>query len=425
MRSALFLAIVVLLSSAAWAQGACNGSAAAADAAQVARVRASLRAVAVGDGDTDVPPAVQAQLPQLQDALVAAARDVIACASAPETPATMETELAALLHANPPQPKPGESVRMDDPRYQEALSSAWSSDLRVHISAPQPQLLQVEMSFNIACGDDTVLLLFEEKGGQWREALRWQAAPYTQVSGAFGDGVYTAILTPQPGQWRLVAIHGHPWCTSRLTGVSMDVIAPTGDPMRPRVVWHTQRGASRGGDYAPRLKVLAPDVFEFRDHADAMAFDENDFERTVIYRYKLWDDSVTRLEPIATNARYFVDEWLTMPWDEARAQDMADAPSVLEQVHAFSHRDDASNDSFVQWQNGPVRACLVKGAFQVQMDVSETLHTNDKAGGATHALPTEYFQLREGNGGYVMMGVLTKPNPACGGADLMLGRAGQ
>lgn len=425
MRSLLTFVGVMLLAGTTWAQSACDAGAAARDAARVARVRASLRAVNVGDGDTDVPPTVQAQLPELKDALVAAARDLIACAPTTEPPMGIEKKLATLLHANPPQPKEGESVSMNDPRYKEALSSEWSSDLQVHVSAPRPELLQVEMSFTIACGDDTVLLLFEKQQEGWREALRWQAAPYKQISGAFGEGVYTAILTPQPGAWRLVAIHGTPWCTSRFTRVGMDVVAPTGDADQPRVVWHTERSASQGGDYTPRLKLIAPDTFEFRDHADAMFFDENEFERTVVYRYKLTGDAVARLEPIATNARSFVDEWLTMPWEEARAQDAADAPAALEQVHALSHRDDASQDSFVQWQNGSVRACAAKGVFQVEMGVSEALHTDDKAGGETHMLPTEYFQLREGNGGYEMTDVLTLPNPACGGADLMRGSAVQ
>ena len=392
------------------------------DAASVAHIRSELRSIKLDEdspGD-DLLAIAQQKLPALKSALAQTALDVLACNSVSVEPSTLQTQIARLLDANPPQPPPGSSVTNGDKHYAEWLAFGYGRNLLVSVGHLSPKLLSVTFTFHIPCGDDHLLIIFEPDLGHWRERLLWQAPPYKEISGAFGDGFFTALLTPSPGQWRLVAIHGRPWCTSRFSSFDMDVLAPTSEPTHPRVVWHTERGYSRT-DYPETLKVLTPDTFEFRNNADAMSFDENAFERTVIYRYRLADDHVTRLEPIAMNARYFVDEWLTMPWNEAQAQDPSASPSLLEQVHALYHRDDDVHNlkRYLSWQNGPVRACKAKGMYQVEMGVSEDLLVTDKPGGDTHALPTRYFQLREGNGGYEMQDVRTAPNPACTGPNLM------
>jgi hypothetical protein len=131
------LTSLVLATAAVQAQSTCDATAAARDTAHLAEIRTALRAVKQADDDigNDVPPAVQQQLPVLKDILATTVRDVLACTPADVQlpagkPAAIEAKLAALLHANAPQPPDG-SVSKDDPRYEEFLSTEWPVAKRV------------------------------------------------------------------------------------------------------------------------------------------------------------------------------------------------------------------------------------------------------------------------------------------------------
>ena len=135
-----------------------------------------------------------------------------------------------------------------DPRYVEYLSfDTYGSNLLIHVTRPTPSTLAIESSFRIGCGDDSVLVLFASDESRWKELLVWQALPYKEISGAFGDFFVYSILPANPTHGlRVLAAHGRPWCTSRFSGFEMDLLAPQPTGGKPRVVWHTARGYSRG-----------------------------------------------------------------------------------------------------------------------------------------------------------------------------------
>ncbi len=368
----------------------------------------------------DVPASVRRTLPALKDALAETVRDVLTCSALNDTPATIEKQLATRLKANARQPAPGTSVSNSDPRYQEALSSDWSSNLQVRVATAAPDLLQVQLAFNIICGEDTVLLVFQRESNVWHEVLRWQAAPYKQVSGAFGDGFFTGFLRRTADTWQIVTVHGHPWCTSRFSGFDIDVLAPGSDAKHPRLTWHTERGYSRG-DYPERLRVLSPDTFEFRTNADAMEFDpENGFERTVVYRYRVSSHGVTRLEPIATNARGFVEEWLSMPWQEAVGQSAPEAVRDLRVAHALYERSyPKGKNEYTSWTAGPVLACSTKGLYQVAFETELQVADSGKPNANRDGPVRHYFHIQQVENGYRMESASGKADPSCGGPDMM------
>jgi hypothetical protein len=417
--AALFASLLVGLSVlCVQAQPACDSGAPARDAAQVAALRTSLRATPQRDSpDTDVTPGVQALISQLKSALAQAVRDTLVCSATSESPAALQARFAALLKANPPQPVEN-SVSNGDPRYQEYLSFEWSSNLLVKVRTFSPTLLGVQLSFRIPYSQDTMLLLYARDGDHWHEALRWQAQPYSDVGDAFGDAFFAALLTPSPGEWRIVAIHGHAQAASRFSVFYFDILAPTSNPERPRVVWHSERSYSIG-DYSERLKVLGPDTFEFRNNADAMEFDpDTAFERTVVYRFRLSGDKVMRLEP--TNGRGFVEEWLTMPWDEAAAQSAPEALASLRPLHLLHDQNkDGNLKSYIGWTAGPVRACSAAGRFQVAFDSQHENLESTKPGGDKGSLLHAYFFIQQVADGYRMESVSSAPDGGCKGPDLM------
>lgn len=92
--------------------------------------------------------------------------------------------------------------------------------------ANKPELMTVEWSFGIDCGNDSVLLVYEFDHG-WKRIVRWQSGDYSEISGAFGDFFqYAVVPLGAAGDWAVAVAHGHPWCTSRWSGFDLDVISP-------------------------------------------------------------------------------------------------------------------------------------------------------------------------------------------------------
>jgi hypothetical protein len=415
-------ALIPAAVSALCAQETCSVAAEQRDAKAVTQLRTDLRSIKLDADDpgTDVPASVQENLTTLKNTLAQAARDVFVCQSSTVTPSILENELAKLLDANPPQPPPNTTVMNGDKRYEEWLAFDYGRNLLVSVRALAPNLLTVTFTFHIPCGDDDMLMVFENDRGQWRDRVLWQSAPYKEISGAFGDFFQYAIL---PGNnlddWRLVVAHGKPWCSSRFSGFSIDVLAPNPNDSHPRILWHTDRGYSRD-DFAPTLRASG-DVFELRIHDDEMIFDPaNAFERTVIYRYRVDSTNVTRLEPIATTGRGFVEEWLSMPWPEAKDQTLPANDEALQRIHRrYETSYPKDSNIYTSWTAGPVRSCSVAGRFQVAFTSQRNKIVPGKPGGEQDKPVPYYFQIKQVDNGYEVESASQTSDPACIGPDLM------
>jgi len=293
----------------------------------------------------------------------------------------------------------------------------YGANLQVKVTAPvaQTSLRIVELRFDIECGGDTILLAYElaRRNSQvisvagahvdsgtpdgLGRVLRWQAAPYEEINGAFGDFFEYVVL---PGQdeksWRLVVAHGTDWCTSRWSGYKIDLIEPQAGAAR--VVWHYQQGYVLESD--PRL-VARPNGFELR--LDVGTIESEQMTRKGVFRYVVDGDTVRRVGPIAVDGRGFVDEWLQLPWSEAKQWSVAEGSEGFEKAHeAFARgRKDAS----VTYSYGPVRACLMKGQYEVEIDA--------EPGGK------QFYDIREGPNGYTMVNFGTTQDERCSGPDLM------
>jgi len=401
------------------AQQACNPSALQNAAANAARLRKALRAQVTGTMETDVPPAVQNQLVQFKNALASVVEAGLACQSPSATPTRIQDALARSLRANGPDPSDAEYLAKSN---QDEAADEYGTTLKVRANwqSTTPHLLAIEVALGIECGEDTMLFLFEPTERNWTERLRWQAPKYSKVGDAFGDFfLHTLVQKPGSDAWRLVVVHGRPWCTSRFSGFGIDVLEPTINSPQPRVVWHTGRGYSRG-DFEPSLKASG-NIFEFRINGDAMLFDtDRAFERRVIYRYRVSGDTVDRIEPIAVNARGFVEEWLEMPWNEAAAQTAAPAGTSLKEVHESYQQESTKDDNiFIKHAYGPVLACKSPREFQIEIKAERHTIVPGKPGGDSVPLSSTFYRVRETGNGYELLSATHKPDPQCGGPNLM------
>ncbi len=345
-----------------------------------------------------LPPSLQKEISKLKDALSATVSAYLQCAKADAVDLTaMQSELVRMTAVQEPPP-----ITQFD---KEQVDGFYGTELKIIASHPAnaPQLIAVTIKFGIECGDDSMLLIYERKTNTWQESLRWQSGDYAKISGAFGDFFQYAVLPREQGHWVVAAAHGTPWCTSRWSAFDLDLIQPIRDGSRQRVLQHTTYGYVRfEKDVIIRYR---PDGFEFRDEEGSM--DSDVMTRTGVYRFRLANDRLERVQPIALNGRDFVDEWLQAPWSDAkRWSDEANLDSLAKEKTFFDRKNNSGRPML---SFGAVRSCSDDlKHFQVELDLDPG--------------PTHYFQIKQGENSFTMLSATTQPDTRCKGPDLMLKR---
>lgn len=370
----------------------------------------------VEDMSTEVPAALRQQITGFKDTLAASTDAILHCETV-DTPAQqLETELAREFHANQKLPSPTNAG--SGKATTETQNGNYGADLKVSVSTPQaaPKLRLIDYQFGIECGNDNVLLVYEpsKKNAEivssngvkadsgmpdgFVRALRWQSDSYDQISGAFGDFFQYAVLPATNGKpWRLAAAHGMPWCTSTMSGFQMDLLEPQDGTAH--VVWHDQQ-TYRRGDFDPRM-TLRGNGFELRAEVNTIELEQ--IVRKEIFRYAVDGDTVQRAQPIAVDGRGFVDAWLQAPWNEVKEWSLPEGMAGFEKVHEAFAR--GRKDGNITYSYGPLRGCLMKGQYEVEIDA-------DPGG-------PQFYAIREAPNGYTMVNFGTTQDERCSGPDLM------
>jgi hypothetical protein len=353
---------------------------------------------------------LQTRILVFKESLVALADTALQCAPEGVNPKQFESSLAKLLDANKPVIN-----EVYDPKKPPQLDHIYGDeiDVKVTVQANAPKLLLVKIGFGIACGGDSLLLVFEKRDGSWSNAIRWQSDDYNDISGAFGDFFAYQVMPQKDSEgWNLAVAHGHPWCTSRWSGFDLDVIQPSTDNAPQRVFFHKNSGYVRDTD--PIMKIV-PEGVQLR--VETGSLDMGLMTRPVIYRYRISGKQVDRIQPIANNGRDFVDEWLQAPWSDSTHWSL---PSALVDLEATHKRIETLNDpkskETPSFTYGPVRSCSDSSShFQVEFDEGWWVEGQkdwrpDK--------PT-YFQIQQGKNSFTMLSASGKPDPHCTGHDIM------
>lgn len=266
--------------------------------------------------------------------------------------------------------------------------------------AGQPGLVAVTASFAIECGTDTVLFLFSPGGGSWTEVLRWQSRPYPEINGAFASFSYGVSPPDASGHWFVVTKTVAPWCSSTWSVIRYSVLRPRPDRVTPRVIYDAEDPIWWGGEDFGRLSVER-DSFDLRFHADSI--DLGIHSRLWIRHFSVEGDQVRRTAPIAASPRDFVDEWMTSPWILASAWSKTEARPALRSWH---ERLQALRPT-EYYEYGAIRHCG-DGTARYQVELK-----SDGPGGDV------YLRLEGSPSAFDMIGVATKPDPSCGGPDLL------
>jgi hypothetical protein len=416
MRPALLIGCLLFVSTTCHADTSCSQQSRQHAIAQASQLRKQLLAIKVEPLSGRMPTPSPQLLERYKIALIQLADEFLACHDTSVAPAALQSEIASLLHANRFTPQ-----RYNDDDTDEPVANVFGTELKVHVSraSASPLILSVQFNFGIPCGDDNVLILFQANGTRWKDVLRWRVKDLNDIGDAFGDFFFPTVVPGlAPDAWRLVTLHGDPWCTSYISGFKVDVLAATSDPDQPKLIAHRNEDYRRN---EPPSFTASGNIITMRGLASTIETDV--MIRKGIFQYRLVGDDFQRIQPIATNSRYFVDEWLQMPWSDATHFSEPTSLSALKPAHdayaASLKYPNKEEHSFTTHQYGPVRACTATKQFQVEIRLNKETFVPNIPGGTTEPLPSTYFRVLETGDGYQMLSASTKPDPSCNGRDLM------
>ncbi len=399
--------IVTLLSFSALAQQAPSPS--------LAKAQEHLLQLTVPDSmETDVPMAVRDAISGFKRALALQTDAVITRLPSDTTVAIAKQRLSRTMPSMAVGKISDDQWRkMGEENSKQPIAGLYGGELTISVKQPNPSLLLVQESFNIACGNDNVLLVYGRESGVWTRILLWQSKPYDSISDAFGDTYETLLLGREHnGHPLLLVLHGTPWCTSTMSGFAMDVIE-LGDPSHATPLWHGEHGYRRA-DLDPPLRLRSTvDGFEIRTSVSAGG---DRVAHKGVMRYAVTADGVHRVEPLAMNGMESVEEWLQLP--RAEAAEFADElPGSLtwKMFESFTYEGKPKGTIMPYPGFGPVRACN-DASTHFQVEVTSEIFDHSEA---SRPGPTYFVQIREVPNGYRIHAVTDMRDSSCNGADIM------
>ena len=337
------------------------------------------------DKQTEVSIAARKAIAAMKDRLNDYAVATMHCA--PEKRAALAVHKALTEFAGVKLPESGPAK---EPSSSEAH---YGGGLLFDVSNLSSDVLGIAAHFGIACGEDTMLMIFERRGDAWAETLRTQSAPYKTVAGGWWSFDYGAVRD-KDGHWFVVTKNVAPWCSSTWSEIRYQALRPGPDADHPRTLLSKADSIWWGTDRTGDLKVDAKG-FDLRWRAESMDGDVHN--REWIARYEVRDDRVIRVAPIAESPRDFADEWVRLRWPEAKAW-------TLNATHGLKPLHDALRKQHY-FTYDSVRRCGDEDHIQVEVEPS--------GGGARHI----YFQVF-GKKLLQMRDVSYAADPHCKGPNL-------
>lgn len=188
----------------------------------------------------------------------------------------------------------------------------------------------VQTGLGVLCGFDESAYLFEWKGGQWR--VRWESE-----ENDYSDDHYVplhwqhVLVSPSNPEddYLVLTVGKMPWCSSNWSGGLIYRVWRTQANSRPKLLLdYSESEPVYWGNGDSRAALGSNDVLiQFfagsRDAGSHPAF----------RRYRVEQDQVTQIDPVALIPRDFVDEWMASAWSVSATRSESVALKRLEAVH--------------------------------------------------------------------------------------------
>jgi hypothetical protein len=190
----------------------------------------------------------------------------------------------------------------------------WVEELRIEQPKDNSQLLAVTTTIGLNCGNDTSLYVFQRRSAAWELVLAQEANDYADVGGAHGSFQYAISALEPGGGWYVATANINPWCSSMWQAIRFQVLRPGVAPYAPRILLDQNDTIYLGMDEGPNL-ALEKDRFRLSWFGGSIAPDV--LIRVHVAEFEIGGYSAVRIPPYAVSAQDFIDEWLTLPWEEA------------------------------------------------------------------------------------------------------------
>jgi hypothetical protein len=184
--------------------------------------------------------------------------------------------------------------------------------------AGHAELLVATSIVTAYCARDASLYIFEQRGGQYSLALSLESDGYSETTGAQNQLRYAVLAAPEVNsRWSVVAAYVQAACTSSSLWrrIRLRVLRPSGIADRPELLLSETDDAKLPDENDYSL-LAGGDTFTLR-YRGAMILDGAIDSRIHVASFRVTENGVIRLPPVALLPQDFVDEWIQLPWSQA------------------------------------------------------------------------------------------------------------
>jgi hypothetical protein len=167
-------------------------------------------------------------------------------------------------------------------------------------------------ALGVSCGEDSSLYLLQREGDLWQLRFAMESDLHKDVSSSYGEFQYVVSEAGQDGHFFVAGANVNPWCSSCLRSLRFEAFTLDPSGAASKVL---TKNTNIYFCYDPPYKLSVQSrVLTLEFKAYGLGADM----RTYLLSYALDDNSATRVAPIALKPGDFVDEWMTLPWIEAK-----------------------------------------------------------------------------------------------------------
>lgn len=275
--------------------------------------------------DLQVSPRARDVFPSLKRASREAARRVIGAGlrAGERSPAVLAIQVTKAFLAA------GVAMQSAESR---APQQTHGTIVEVEVARPagHPTKLGVVVTLSLPCGSDGSLYVLEERPGLAPGViLAVEASGYTSISGGNLALTYRLSLPDDHGGFFAVVATSSPWCTSAWRGIDYGVYVPGPTPETPRRIFHQSDGAYLSN----ALCDIEAGRDDFQVSYTSWTTFRDDVMRGHVRHYVRRGGSFERAQPVAAEPIDLPQEWVSMPWPEARRYVAGPNPDALRPWH--------------------------------------------------------------------------------------------
>jgi hypothetical protein len=187
-------------------------------------------------------------------------------------------------------------------------------------------------SVGIVCGFDRSAYLYKRDHDHWNRVFESEQNTYTEKEYTPQD-IEAVLVSPyrKDGTPLVMTLGTQPWCSSNWRDVYVRLWRTSAEGAEPKLLLDETQVAFLGGHDIPIEGSLGDGDALVEFTIGSFADDISAYEE--IWHYRVHDDKVERIDPVALNPRDFTEEWLTQPWTQAGLWSRPSNRTVLQRVH--------------------------------------------------------------------------------------------